>query len=380
MGQGSTPSPPAHEDDSANPPTTKPRTTRKLPTVKTKNRYTTHTNASGRTLILDRGANISDSGYADARDARQMCKELNRRHRLGAVDPRLPMDKQPPALPEGQDDPKETHEDRVALASALPTHEGDSANSAIRIWQVTEVWVEGAGDAAHEMGGLDWIESQDQPVRSFSTKAKAFAAARALVEAVRVERIAEDAESFGPLGEFALVVVEDETSVTLWPLLRHDGQPEPTTPDPTDDEAVLFCKVHAILLDQPTENAIAFGCGADPAPPAPVLDSESANLALPEAGGPILRYSFDGYPRENQEPAPGCEIRNSFKNHDRFDTWGGNLVGTRRAIVETLVEWGEWNLISRPLPIGEAIEMVEEAEEDTGDGDTSDEDSENSED
>ncbi len=52
--------------------------------MKAKNRFSTaYVRQTGRTYILDNKITIDGQGYVDPRDARAMCKELNRRNRLG---------------------------------------------------------------------------------------------------------------------------------------------------------------------------------------------------------------------------------------------------------------------------------------------------------
>jgi hypothetical protein len=88
-----------------------------------------------------------------------------------------------------------------------------------------------------------------------------------------------------------------------------------------------------------------------------------------------IRYEFDGYERENQTPCSGCEIVDSFKNYDE-GTWGGALVGTREAVVKTLVKWGYYEtvIVHKKLSRKEAESMVDDQTgEDEDDEDEEDE-------
>ena len=79
-----------------------------------------------------------------------------------------------------------------------------------------------------------------------------------------------------------------------------------------------------------------------------------------------MRYEFNNYPRDNQKPANGCEIVDSYKNHDDADTWGGALVGSREAIIETLMDWGEpvIEVTTTPVDRDRAEELLDGLDED----------------
>lgn len=73
----------------------------------------------------------------------------------------------------------------------------------------------------------------------------------------------------------------------------------------------------------------------------------------------MARYDFNYYPRDNQKPAAGCKIVNSYKNYDDFDTWGGTLEGTKEAIAKTLSKWGIPKLVIEKISYEDALEGVE---------------------
>ena len=80
----------------------------------------------------------------------------------------------------------------------------------------------------------------------------------------------------------------------------------------------------------------------------------------------VFHYEFGPIKRNDQRAAEGCAIEDAYKNYDANDTWGGTLIGTKEAIIETLSQWGNdrETLEMRPLTMEDALILIDEGEED----------------